>query len=80
MALALIRLRICTGLSESLLVAHTTLLEISCHRSHGSAQTVHTQIAPSVAVDSWVKVKLKISKILNFRNSNLKTCCKPTKC
>ena len=30
---ALIRLRICAGWSEPLLVAHTTLLEISCHGS-----------------------------------------------
>ena len=30
---SLIRLRICTGWSEALLVAHTTLLEIPCHGS-----------------------------------------------
>ena len=30
----LIRLRICAGWSEPLLVAHTTLLEISCHGSY----------------------------------------------
>ena len=30
LAKALIRLRICAGWSEPLLVAHTTLLEISC--------------------------------------------------
>ena len=33
LAKALIRLRVCTGWSEPLLVAHTTLLEISCHGS-----------------------------------------------
>ena len=32
-AKALIRLRICAGWSEPLLVAHTTLLEISCQGS-----------------------------------------------
>ena len=30
LAKALIRLRLCTGWSEPLLVAHTTLLEMSC--------------------------------------------------
>ena len=29
--MALISLRVCAGWSEPLLVAHTTLLEISCH-------------------------------------------------
>ena len=33
LAKAQIRLHICAGLSEPLLVAHTTLLEISCHGS-----------------------------------------------
>ena len=32
-AKALVRLRFCAGWSEHLLVAHTTLLEISCHGS-----------------------------------------------
>ena len=32
--MALIRLRVCAGWSEALLVAHTTLLEISCHGSY----------------------------------------------
>ena len=31
LAKALIRLHVCAGWSEALLVAHTTLLEISCH-------------------------------------------------
>ena len=31
--MALIRLRVCAGWSELLLVAHSTLLEISCHGS-----------------------------------------------
>ena len=33
LAKALIDLRVCTGLSEALLVAYSTLLEISCHGS-----------------------------------------------
>ena len=32
--MARIRLRVCAGCSESFLVAHTTLLEISCHGSY----------------------------------------------
>ena len=35
LAKALIRLRVCAGWSEALLVAHTTLLEISCRSSYG---------------------------------------------
>ena len=34
LAMALIRLRVCAGWSEPLLVAHTTLLEISCRGSY----------------------------------------------
>ena len=34
LAKALIRLRVCAGCSEPLLVAHTTLLEIPCHGSN----------------------------------------------
>ena len=36
LAMALIRLRVCAGWSEALLVEHTTLLEILCHSSHYS--------------------------------------------
>ena len=32
--MALIRLRVCAGLAEALLVAQTTLLEISCQGSN----------------------------------------------
>ena len=39
LAKALIRLCICTGWSEPLLVAHTTLLEISCRCSFGLTET-----------------------------------------
>ena len=38
-AKALISLRVCAGWSEHLLVAHTTLLEISCHGSFVTAAT-----------------------------------------
>ena len=34
LAKALIRLRVCAGWSEALLVAHTILLEISCRGSN----------------------------------------------
>ena len=34
LAKALIRLRVCAGWSEPLLIAHTTLLETSCHGSY----------------------------------------------
>ena len=34
LAKALIRLRVCAGWSEALLVAHTTLLEILCRDSY----------------------------------------------
>ena len=39
--MALIRLRVCAGWSEPLLVAHTTLLEISCR---GSNNEIHIQM------------------------------------
>ena len=35
LAKALIRLRVCAGSSEALLVAHTTFMEISCHGLNG---------------------------------------------
>ena len=44
--MAQIRLRVCAGWSEPLLVAHTTLLEISCHGSYIAktmAETVQYQ-------------------------------------
>ena len=40
LAKVLIRLRVCAGWSERLLVAHTTLLEISCHGSYISIMSV----------------------------------------
>ena len=47
LAKALVRLRVCAGWSEPLLIAHTTLLEISCHGSHiflEGANNVNTEI------------------------------------
>ena len=38
--MALIRLRICAGWSEALLVLHTTLLEISCRDSYAPVPTL----------------------------------------
>ena len=40
LAKALIRLRVCAGWSEPLLVAYTTLLEISCRGSYFVIQSV----------------------------------------
>ena len=44
---SLIRLRVCAGWSETLMVAHTTLLEISCRGSicpgHGNSYRPHVQ-------------------------------------
>ena len=63
LAKALISLRVCSGWSEPLLVAHTTLLEISCQgslvRSRESCLKTrslgwvfkHIQINPTVAMD-----------------------------
>ena len=48
LAKALIRLCICAGWSEALLVAHTTLMEISCH---GSILLVDVP-------DKWISVRL----------------------
>ena len=55
--MALIRLRVCAGWSEPLLVAQTTLLEISCH---GSAKKKVPLCYDSVDIK-----KLLTFKILN---------------
>ena len=63
---ALIRLRVCAGWSEALLVAHTTLLEISCH---GSTYDDITYI-----LWLWTEsttISKRIFKIINFRFSFL---------
>ena len=43
--MCLIRLCVCAGWSEHLLVAHTTLLEISCRGSYGPVHTILILIA-----------------------------------
>ena len=57
LAKALIRLRVCAGWSEPLLVAHTTLLEISCRGSFGvfhsaflSSTDQHTLRVPNIGL------------------------------
>ena len=49
LAKALIRLRVCADWSEPLLVAHTTLLEISCHGSYAFVVRYKIPIAQLVA-------------------------------
>ena len=84
LAKALIRLRICADWSVALLVAHTTLLEISCTGSNkldvfpvlsNVLQGVQTSSLSEKIMHEW---KFNISKILNFRNLNLQTCRMPT--
>ena len=68
---ALIRLRVCAGWSEPLLVAHTTLLETSCRGSYGvSLLSESAAIPPEVqhqvfgeiqAPYFWFCVYLKIA-------------------
>ena len=47
LAKALIRLRVCAGWSEALLVAHTTLLEISCRSSIISVEASYLFYLPN---------------------------------
>ena len=54
LAKALIRLRICAGWSEALLVAHTTLLVISCCGSETN-EKVHAQVFPLHRCHFWPK-------------------------
>ena len=58
--MALIRLRVCAGWSEPLLVAHTTLFEISCRGSVKAAYSVTMNIFEkfSFLFKSFVKVEL----------------------
>ena len=44
-AKALIRLRLCAGWSEPLLVTHTTFLEISCRGSYISAPAIESEMS-----------------------------------
>ena len=55
-AKVLTRLRVCTGWSEPLLVAHTTLLDISCHGSYRQVHDVLVFITcmqtPTINIDA----------------------------
>ena len=48
LAKALIRLRVCAGCSDALLVAHTTLLEISCRGSVIKIYVISTYLLESL--------------------------------
>ena len=60
--MALIRLRVCAGWSEPLLVAHTTLLEISCHGSiikkllEPQAHIIEVQIQCTASVHNFLNI------------------------
>ena len=51
-AKALIRLRVCAGWSEPLLIAHATLMEISCRGSY----TVYMEILKKILIPSVSQV------------------------
>ena len=76
-AKALIRLRLCTGWSEPLMVAHTTLLEISCHGSYVKFdQNIH--VVQEVRASSLTANErtdghtdgLAVNKVYAYRSSN----------
>ena len=56
-AKTLIRLQVCTGWSEPLLVAHTTLLEISCH---GSFVVALEQCLCQCWISLWIMNQLTV--------------------
>ena len=62
LAKALIRLRLCAGWSEALLLAHTTLFEISCRGSFGDECSVLTPV--SSAWDMYIFCVLSFSPLL----------------
>ena len=62
--MALIRLRVCAGWSEPLLVAHTTLLEISCRGS------CIVQLFASVA--TTLLIALFVAHLINRVSSEIK--------
>ena len=69
LAMALIRLHICTGWSEPLLVAHTTLLEISYCGSNATNRKVLMRI-------STIKVLIFLEYNQLFSRVSLKNYCK----
>ena len=67
LAKALIRLRICAGWSEALLVAHTTLLEISCTGSNNFV-THYKPIKWAFYTKVFILWNQKLRKLAKFRN------------
>ena len=63
-AKALISLRVCAGWSEPLLVAHTTLLEISCHGSNDEFKD--TSGKDSLTEFSGITVAILQSQMFKF--------------
>ena len=63
LAKALISLRVCTGWSEPLLVAHTTLLEISCHGSN-------TNVLVDFIALSWYNIAFEVYLAVNLEDPN----------
>ena len=71
---ALIRLCVCAGWSEPLLVAHTTLLEISCHGSY----IYETFLVPNPYDpfrDMWSNDLRLALMVTNFLSIKVKICC-----
>ena len=67
LAMALIRLHICAGWSEPLLVAHTTLLEISCHGSlfvlyseNSQLTRIHTVLHPDLTFTTYKELGIHL--------------------
>ena len=73
LAKALIRLCVCAGWSEPLLVAHTTLLEISCHGSYNKCRH-------GIILDSLVAAFHWFLLIWNFRLNGKQCTCKALNC
>ena len=64
-AKALIRLRVCAGWSEPLLVAHTTLLEISCHGSFHNLMNLLKYVVYQVSIWQRATMGLSVKRHLN---------------
>ena len=79
--MALIRLRICAGWSEPVLIAHTTLLEISCRGSFVNRGLHVNNICSERKTIwtgwfsySWTKYQLSVrkkSRLIYFRNEKI---------
>ena len=81
LAKGLIRLRICAGWSEALLVAHTTLLEISCHGSFAKAlfrkgkRSTASTTAPPSTIQCWSALSTVIWSPLSISGFMKKRSC-----